>query len=133
MKHIKTYEKYDNRRKVYWIIPFDTNKFEDSIVRLIGQYSSLKEENPYSKIEIIDQGLQLASAARKDFKEEKFALIHLTFEINNNNQLIFGPKWGILPESDKSVLTNDDFIFVGFFNTTKDEYDLFTSSEKYNL
>lgn len=130
MKHIKTYEKYDNRRKVYWIIPFDTNKFEDSIVRLIGQYSSLKEENPYSKIEIIDQ--QLASAARKDFKEEKFALIHLIFEMDNNENLIFGPKWGILPHSDKNVLT-DDFIFVGFYNTTKEEYDLAINTEKYNL
>ena len=31
MKYIKNFEKYGNRRKVYWIVPFESNKFEDAI------------------------------------------------------------------------------------------------------
>ena len=89
----------------------------------------LEEDHPYSRIEIIDHGLGLANDARKKYKE-KFALVLLEFEMEDD-KLIFGPKWSILPESNKDIL--DDYVFVGYFNTTKEEYDIYVNSKKYNL
>jgi len=126
MKYIKKYEKYDDRKKVYWIIPFN-DKFEDSIVKIMMQYSNIGEYT--NKIEIVDNALGIANDAKENLEKDNFAIFHLQFKYEND-ELVYGPEFGVFPISDKDIIEKEGYIFVGFYNTTKAEY---VALNQYNL
>lgn len=134
MKHLKTFESTQTRQ-VYWIIPFN-DKFEDSLVRLMIQYSS-KDDTPENRIEIVDKALGLIKNYREVVSNSKhksnFAIVYMLFEIDNNNKVVVGPNFSITSSELKDQLEELGFIFVGFHNTTKDEYELYLNTKKYNL
>ena len=124
MKYIKPFE--DRQLKqVYWIVPF-TDKFEDSVVRLLSQYSTTE-----NRIEVIDKALRMSNDARRLFPKEDFIIINMVFFVNDD--VVSDPSFDIVPENIKDGLEEKGFIFVGYYNTTKEDYLLKKSKEKYNI
>ena len=133
MKHLKTFESTQTRR-VYWIVPSD-DKFEDSLVSLMIQYSS-KEDTIENRIEIVDKALGMINNYKELIKSNKsksnFAIVYMLFAIENN-KVVVGPNFSVTSLELADQLEENGFIFVGFQNINKEEYDLYLNSKKYNL
>lgn len=137
MKYIKNFESATNR-KVYWIIPFISPKFEDSIVKLMSQYTPKDDEDDYVfKIEIIDKALGIANNVKKALKEDDICILTMTFSIEHDKwgyeKITKGPDFSVYSIDDKKYLDEDKYIFIGFHNMTEKDYDFYKSKNKYNL
>lgn len=128
MKYIKHYESKGNIRKVYWITQFD--KMEDTIVKLALQYKSYNDTN--EKINIIDSVLGIAQEFKNDSKEHELVLVTMEFEFEGD-KLVSGPYFQIHDFNDKNSLESDDFIYVGLYNISKEDYDFFLTQRKFKL
>ena len=51
----------------------------------------------------------------------------------DSDNVVSDPSFDIVPENTKDGLEKNGFIFVGYYNTTKEDYLLKKSKEKYNL
>jgi len=128
MKHLESYSS-KNRRKVYWIVPFD-ERFEDALVRTYIQY--IERENEIQRIGLINDALSIAKDARIQYKKNDFAILSMEFEYLNN-KLIVTPLFKIWEFKDKTALENAEYIFIGYINTDEEEVDFKISAKKYNL
>lgn len=128
MKYIKYYESKGNIRKVYWITPFD--KMEDTTVKLALQYKSYNDT--HEKINIIDSALSIAQEFKEDSKKQDLVLVTMEFEFEGD-ELVSGPFFQIHDFDDKNSLESDNFIYVGLYNISKEDYNLFLAQRKFNL
>lgn len=133
MKHLKTFEDRFEKivhRKVYWISTFEKN-LEDSLVKLVTQFKGAK--NDFEGIENIDYALGVASTARKNLKSNDFAIITMEFKMRDE-EVMWGPSFEVYDIKEEKFLKSNDYIFVGFApNTDKEKYEIYKTTQKYNI
>jgi len=132
MRYLESYkDKY--RRKVYWIIPFKSNKFEDAVVRTFIQYVEREREREIQRIELINDALELTQDAKAMLPESEYVLLSMEFEYDSDGELVMQPRFKIWEFEDKEGIEKDKYVFIGYINTNKEEVDIWLESNKYNL
>lgn len=113
MKYIKLYENQKKYEGEYWIIPID-DRFKSSLEKInvperIHEWLYLNNKNIYNNSKyFIFVGYS--------YREEIDPWGWIPFEFNMNN-----------------YFDEENYIFLGFINTSQEEVDFYINAEKYNL
>jgi hypothetical protein len=133
MRYINTYEDWRPNfgdeiveRKVYWIIPFFDNRFEDALVKLHKDYTEWK-----TPIKPINDALELAHFFKKILKpKDKYVCVSMEYSINElTEKVVKGPIFRGWLYEDTKELEKDGYRYIGRVNIPDYEWSAF----KYNL